>query len=109
MNQKTRRRDEKAAPHGKHMSCINKKLYRGVHIYRGKKTGGVAWRDGEGGRDVKKGRVDPVRSAASLVNLQTRDKEKAMQHWGRQINCTVRSKRPVVTKKNHNQNHFFVI
>lgn len=39
----------------------------------------MAWRDGEGGKDVRQGRADPVRSAASLVDLQSRDTEEAMQ------------------------------
>lgn len=38
----------------------------------------MAWRDRDGGRDARQGRADPVRSAASLVDLQSRDKEEAM-------------------------------
>lgn len=35
---------------------------------------GVAWKDRGGGRDVRQGRADPVRSAASLVDLQSRQR-----------------------------------
>lgn len=42
-----------------------------MHIQRKKEEEdeGGSWRHIEGGRDEKKGRADPVRSAASLVDL----------------------------------------
>lgn len=40
----------------------------------------MAWRDREGGRDLRQGRADPVRSAASLLDLQSRDEEEEAQH-----------------------------
>lgn len=54
-----------------------------MYAYReekGEAKEGVAWRIREGGRDVRQGRADPVRSAASLLDLQSRDKEEAMQY-----------------------------
>lgn len=42
----------------------------------------MAWKDREGGRDVRQGRPDPVRSAASLMDLQSSDKEEAMGYGG---------------------------
>lgn len=40
---------------------------------------GVVWRNREGGRNMRQGRADPVRSAASPLDLQSRDKEEAIQ------------------------------
>lgn len=40
----------------------------------------MARRHREGGQDVRKERADPVRSAASLLDLQSRVKEDAVQH-----------------------------
>lgn len=67
-------REEKAAAatHAKHMSCMKKSLR--MYAYReekGEVGGGVAWKYKEDGRDVRAGWADPLRSAASLVHLQS--------------------------------------
>lgn len=56
----------------------------------------MAWRDRGGGRDARQGRADPVRSAASLVDLQ-RDKEEAVQTGDfKERACPAWSQRPEV-------------
>lgn len=53
-------REGRAAAHGKHMSCTKKSLY-GCYAYiegkKGRRMRGLAWRDTEGGRDVRLGRA----------------------------------------------------
>lgn len=49
-----------------------------MHILRkkGEAEGEVALRDEEGGRDVRQGRADPFRSAASLVDRQSEQRQR---------------------------------
>lgn len=72
-------REERTAAHGKHMSCM-KKLYRDAYTEEKGEVRGVGgcWigeRRRVGGM-WRQGRADPVRSAASLVDIKRRDEEK---------------------------------
>lgn len=49
-----------------------------------------AWRDRQSRREVRQGRADPVRSAASLEGLRSRDKEKAMVESVQRLNVLKR-------------------
>lgn len=64
-------REERAAAHGKHMSSVS--LYRDAYTDGKKGWKGADWREKDGGRDVRQGRVDPLRGTASPVDA---DEEK---------------------------------
>lgn len=69
--------EERAAAHGKHMSNVEKKISVEMHDRSGKRGfEGVDW-IGEkkgGGRDVRQGRVDPLRGTALPSWMQTSEK-----------------------------------